>query len=80
MSVTKRQIYNNRAEVYAEEHGICDYRLKGSLMIYNVSYKASAKSVRYTVQHTVDLNTMKEDIPRTLGRYDVAGELNNKEV
>ena len=47
-------------------------------MIYNVSYKASAKSVRYTVQHTVDLNTMKEDIPKTLGRYDAAGELNNR--
>ena len=78
MSVTRKQIYNNRAEEYAEAHGINDYRLKGSTMIYNVSFKASSHSVRYTVQHTVDLNTMQESTPRMLGRYDVAGELNDR--
>lgn len=79
MSVTRRQIYKNRAEDYAEKHCISDYRIKGCKMIYNVSYRESAKSIRYTVQHEVDLNTMLEDIPRTLGRYDAAGELNNKD-
>lgn len=69
--------YEQRARVWAEDHGIVNYRVKGSTLIYNVSYNAYLSNPRRTYQFTVDLNTGKcsrEGI--LLKKFDEKGLLN----
>lgn len=65
----------NRARMYAERYGIVSYKRDGYYMIYNISYPAYLTNPHYTIQHRVDLRTMKETKKR-LKRYDREGEVN----
>lgn len=67
--------YELVARQFAEKYGIIDYRVKGNFMIYNVSYPAYLSNPRYTIQHTVNLQTGKEST-RQLKRYDSKGVVN----
>lgn len=51
--------YANVAVQWAERYGVVDYRLESHFMIYNVSFPACINNSHYTVQHTVDLKTLK---------------------
>lgn len=62
---------------YAEKYGIVSFRVKGWKMVYNVSYPAYLNNKRYTVQHTVNLQT-GESTSRVLKRYDSGGEINRR--
>lgn len=68
--------YAQLAIVWAEKYGIVEYRVKGKYMIYNKSYLAYLYEPRYTVQHTVDLDAMKELPTKRLKRYDPKGRYN----
>lgn len=70
------QIQDANATEYAEQHGIVEYRRKGWIMTYNVSYPAYLGNPRYTVQHKVNLMSGKEIETKVLKRYDPKGELN----
>lgn len=76
MSSLSLEEIQNRAIRWAEQYGIVQYRIKGTTMIYNVSYNGSLCENRYTVQHKVNLISMKEQKPVTLKRFDKKGYLN----
>ena len=67
--------YESVALHYAEQYGIINYKVKGSQMIYNVSYPAYLSNPRYTIQHIVNLDTLKEQTKR-LKRFDSNGLVN----
>jgi len=73
-SKSKRQgkDYEFLSRQFAEQYGIVKYRVNGNLMIYNVSYPAYLSNPRYTIQHTVNLDT-GEDCTRQLKRFDTSG-------
>lgn len=75
MTQSKMEDYERRALQVAERFGIVQYRVRDNLMIWNVSYPAYLQSKRYTVQHQMDLDTMRETTKR-LARYDRKGEMN----
>lgn len=52
--------YNDRALRWAERYGILNYKVNKNLMIYYVSYPAYLRNPRYTIKHTVNLDTMRE--------------------
>lgn len=60
---------------FAEQYGIINYKVKGNQMIYNVSYPAYLSNPRYTIQHIVNLDTLKEQTKR-LKRFDSNGLVN----
>ena len=60
--------YEYQARFWAETYGIINYKVKGNKMIYNKSYRAYLSNPAYTVQHTVNLDTMKEEPTRILKR------------
>lgn len=68
--------YDFLARCYAETFGIVLYKVKGSKMIYNVSYNATHYEPRSTYQFTVDLNTMKSGKGVLLKRYDSKAVVN----
>lgn len=51
----------DKALLYAEEHGIINYKVKGNRMIYYHNYPAYLNNPPYTVKYTVRLDTMKEE-------------------
>lgn len=71
----KAKYYEDRATLWAERYGIVEYRIRGNKMIYNVSFPKYLCEPRYTVQHTVNLNTFEEST-KQLGRYDPNGVYN----
>ena len=70
-----RKDYNNIALAYCEKYGIIEYRVKGNLLIYNISYPAYLYNPRYTIQHTVNLDTGREET-KQLKRYDSKASVN----
>jgi hypothetical protein len=52
------------AQLYAEKHGIVDYKVKGNRMIYYANYPAYLTEPKYTMKVTVRLNTLKEERQR----------------
>ena len=74
--MTTKEIYENAALRWAEEHGIVKYKVNGKYMIYNVSYPAYLYNPKYTVQFKVDLTTGKTVESKQLKRYDKAGVYN----
>lgn len=70
------QIQDANATMYADQHGIVNYKRNGWIMTYNVSYPAYLNNPRYTVQHKVDLKSGREIETRVLKRYDPKGEVN----
>lgn len=72
---TKTDAYEEKASMFAERYGIIEYKVKGNLMIYNVSYPAYLNNPRYTIQHIVNLDTGKEET-KQLQRYDSKGVVN----
>ena len=68
--------YEQKAVLWAEEHGIVEYRVKGRTLIYNVSYPAYLNNPRYTVQFHVDLDSGKTVNKKFLKRYDPKGAYN----
>lgn len=65
--------YANVAVQWAERCGIVEYRIvKTYFMVYNVSFSAYLSNPHYTVQHTVDLRTLKETT-KVLKRFDPKG-------
>lgn len=50
-----------KALLYAEEHGIIKYKVKGNRMIYYRNYADCCGTRPYTVKCTVRLDTMKEE-------------------
>ena len=68
----KSKDYGLVAQQYAEAHGVVKYRVKGNEMIYNVSYQAYLSNPRYTIQHTVNLDT-GEEYTKQLKRFDASG-------
>ena len=67
--------YQYKACQWAEQYGVVNYKVKGSKMIYNVSYPAYLNNPAHTYQHIIDLNTMKETVTK-LGRLDKSGFVN----
>lgn len=68
--------HNQKAMLWAEEHGILEYRVNGKYLIYNVSYPAVACEPRRTYQFKVDLDTGKTVESQQLKRYDPKGAYN----
>lgn len=68
--------YKKAALSYAERYGIMDYKVEGSNMIFYVSYPEYLGNPRYTIKHTVNLDT-GVDTPQRLKRFIAAG-LNNR--
>lgn len=66
-----------KAITFAEKYGIVKYKVQGKKMIYNVSYPAYGGNPHYTIQHTVDLETMQETT-KQLKRYDSSGAVNRR--
>ena len=67
--------YQVKATLYCEQYGIIQYRVKGNLLIYNVSYPAYLNQPHYTIQHTINLDTMQHT-SKQLARYDAKGAYN----
>lgn len=67
--------YELVAQQFAEKYGILEYKVKGNLMVYNVSYPAYLSNPRYTIQHTVNLDTGREET-KQLKRFDSKGLVN----
>ena len=74
--MNKQINYEQRAIAWAENYGIVEYKVKGRYMVYNKSYNAYLNEPRYTIQHTVDLNTMTELPTKRLKRFDPKGRYN----
>ena len=74
--LTVKQIQENRALLWAEEHGIIEYKVQGWFMIYNVSYPAVACEPRRTYQFKVDLTTGNTIESKQLKRFDPKGLVN----
>ena len=70
--MSRECIYSQRALQYSEKYGIIEYRIKGNLMIYNVSYPAYLGNPHYTIQHTINLDDMSHT-SKQLKRYDARG-------
>ena len=51
----------HKALLYAEEHGIIDYKVKGNRMIYYENHAAYLDNPRYTIKVTIRLDTMQEE-------------------
>lgn len=68
--------YAQKAICWAERYGIVKYRVKGNKMIYNRSYPAYLNEPAYTIQHTVNLDTMTEEHTKRLKRLDREGFYN----
>lgn len=68
--------YEIAASIWAEEHGVVEYRVVGYKMIYNQSYLAYLNNPRFTMQRVVDLRTGKTVESRRLKRYDPKGRYN----
>lgn len=68
-------IYEDKALLYCEKYGIIEYRVKKNLLIYNVSYPAYLCNPHYTIQHTINLDTMQHT-SKQLARYDAKGVYN----
>ena len=68
--------YEIKARLWAEEHGVVEYRVVGCRMIYNQSYLAYLSNPRYTMQRVVDLRTGKTVESKRLKRYDPKGRYN----
>lgn len=73
--MSRECIYSQRALQYSEKYGIIEYRIKGNLMIYNVSYPAYLGNPHYTIQHTVNLDSGVEQT-KQLKRFDSKGLVN----
>lgn len=67
--------YELLSRQFAERYGIVEYRVKGNTMIYNVSYPAYLSNPRYTIQHTVNLDSEVEQT-KQLKRFDSKGLVN----
>ena len=68
--------YEQKAVLWAEEHGIVEYRVKGRTLIYNVSYPQMCYEPRSTYQFKVDLDTGISSQGVKLKRYDPKGVYN----
>ena len=69
-------VYEQRATLWAEDHGIVEYRVKGKYLIYNVSYPAMACEPRRTYQFHINLDTGRTVVNKQLKRYDPKGVYN----
>lgn len=67
--------YDTIALCYCEQYGIIEYKVKGNLLIYNVSYPAYLGNPRYTIQHTINLDNMSHT-SKQLKRYSSWGSNN----
>jgi len=65
-----------RASRYAEEHGIVDYSVQGSKMIYYANYPAYLTEPRRTYKVTVNLCAGKEEARERLKRWNRKGNHN----
>ena len=65
----------NKAVKYAEHHGIVEGKVKNNCLIWNVSYPAYINEPHYTVQHTLNLDTLVESTKR-LKKFDRRGIYN----
>ena len=63
------------AKLYAEEHGILDYKVKGNRMIYYANYPEYLGQPRYTYKVIVRLDTMKEERQK-LTKWNPKGNAN----
>lgn len=70
------ELYKNKALIWAEEHGIIEYRVNGKYMVYNVSYPAMACEPKRTYQFKIDLDTGKTVESKQLKRFDTKGLYN----
>lgn len=70
-----RKNYDILATQYAERYGIVEYRVSGNEMIYNVSYPEYLNNPRYTIQHRVNLDTLRVQT-KQLKRFDSKGLVN----
>ena len=52
--------YKQKADCYAEEHGIIEYTVDGNKMTYYANYPAYLSEGRRTYKIVVNLDTMKE--------------------
>ena len=67
--------YENEALLYAELHGILEYKVKGSLMIYYANYPEYLTEPRRSYKVTYNLNT-KTEKRKLLKRYNKSGNYN----
>lgn len=68
--------YENEALFYAERHGILDYKVKGSSMIYYTNYPKYLAEPRRTYKVVVNLDTRKEETRTLLKRWNKLGIYN----
>ena len=69
--------YKEKATQYAEEHGIIEYSVKGSKMIYYANYPAYIAEPRRTYKVTVNLDTGKEETRERQKRWSSRGNHNS---
>jgi hypothetical protein len=68
--------YKQKADCYAEEHGILDYTVSGCKMTYYANCPAYLSEQRRTYKIVVNLNTMKEESRTQLKRWNRNGNYN----
>ena len=68
--------YKQKADSYAEQHGIIEYTVSGCKMTYYANYPAYLSEGRRTYKIVVNLNTMKEESRTQLKRWNVRGNYN----
>ena len=70
------EIYKQKADYYAEEHGIIEYTVSGNKMTYYANYPAYLSEGRRTYKIVVNLDTMKEESRTQLKRWNARGDYN----
>ena len=66
--------YQDRAILYAEEYGIVDYTIKGKYMVYYRNVYGYQE--KFTMKHTVDLDTLREVESKRLSKMNKRGDYN----
>ena len=70
----KTALHEKNATLFCEKYGIIDYKVKDNHLIYYRNC-AVAQGIYRTYKHTVDLDTMKENV-KELKRLNKKGFLN----
>lgn len=68
--------YKQKADNYAEEHGIIEYTVNGNKMTYYSNYTVYLSEGRRTYKIVVNLDTMKEESRTQLKRWNRNGNYN----
>ncbi len=74
MNKSDNKLFEDKADIYCEEHGIIEYQVSGTKLIYYANYPKYLSEKRRTYRVEIDLNTMEET--RKLVRHNKLGQYN----